>query len=396
MQAYPGLYPVAPPQSAGPEPLMTSALAPPQVLTHAGFDALLAELKRSGHRLLGPIVRDDVVVYDDIESSADLPRGWTDVQDGGHYRLQRRGDDALFGYAVSAQSWKPFLHPPEQRLWSARMRGDAVQIQPEPPPSERMAFVGARACELHAIALMDRALLGTGPGDPYYRARRAQVFIIAVNCSVAGGTCFCDSMHAGPQVTAGFDLALTELSDQSPPVFLVHSGTTAGSAVLAAVPSAPANAAQIAAEQTILAHTRASMGRKISSTNLHDLLLGNLQHPSWTEVGERCLACGNCTMVCPTCMCTSVADVSDLSGERISRSRRWDSCYTSEFSYLHGGSVRHSTAARYRQWLTHKLATWHDQYGSSGCVGCGRCITWCPVGIDLTEQVRAIAAPPAG
>ena len=84
-----------------------------------------------------------------------------------------------------------------------------------------------------------------------------------------------------------------------------------------------------------------------------------------------------------------------LYGARAERWRKWDSCFTLDFSYIHGGSVRTSAAARYRQWLSHKLATWIDQFGSSGCVGCGRCITWCPVGIDITEEVAAIRASEA-
>jgi ferredoxin len=129
------------------------------------------------------------------------------------------------------------------------------------------------------------------------------------------------------------------------------------------------------------------------------VLKANLEHPRWTEVAKRCLACTNCTLVCPTCFCSTVEDVTDLGGDQIGRERRWDSCFTLEFSYIHGGSVRRDGASRYRQWLTHKLAHWHDQFGSSGCVGCGRCISWCPVGIDITEEVAAIAAgaaAPAG
>jgi sulfhydrogenase subunit beta (sulfur reductase) len=109
-------------------------------------------------------------------------------------------------------------------------------------------------------------------------------------------------------------------------------------------------------------------------------------------VASRCLGCANCTLACPTCFCASVSDTTDLEGETAARVRRWDSCFTLDHSYIHGGSVRASLRARYRQWLTHKLASWIDQFGVSGCVGCGRCITWCPVGIDITEEVAAIRA----
>jgi ferredoxin len=130
--------------------------------------------------------------------------------------------------------------------------------------------------------------------------------------------------------------------------------------------------------------------RFLDTTDIHNLLLNNLEHPRWAEVAERCLACANCTLVCPTCFCASVEEVSDLSGDNVRRERAWDSCFTMEHSYTNTGTVRKTTASRYRQWLTHKLATWIDQFGTSGCVGCGRCITWCPVAIDLTEEVAAI------
>lgn len=369
---------------------------PPRLLTIEGLESVFTELKHRGYRLVGPTVRDGVIAYADIDSTTDLPRGWTDEQSAGRYRLRRRTDNALFGYAVGPHSWKPFLHPPVQPLWHARRAGDSVQIEPHAPPSEHLALIGVRACELRAIAVLDRALLGNGPGDPHYRARRSHAFIVALNCSVAGGTCFCASMNAGPHVSGGFDLALTELVTHEPHAFVVQAGTDAGRAVLDAVSSQSATAAQINAAHAVVEQTRTHMGRQMRSDDLHELLLNNLEHPRWDDVAQRCLSCGNCTMVCPTCFCTSVQDVSDLSGSEISRSRHWDSCFTQDFSYVHGGSVRHSTRSRYRQWITHKLATWHEQFGSSGCVGCGRCITWCPVGIDITEEVRALRDSGAG
>ena len=215
-------------------------------------------------------------------------------------------------------------------------------------------------------------------------------FIVAVNCAVAGGTCFCVSMGTGPKAEAGYDLALTELGGDDAR-FLVAVGSERGGGILAGIPQRDAGPDHVAAAEAILARTAASMGREMPSpSGVHDLLLANLEHPRWDDVAGRCLTCGNCTMVCPTCFCTSVEDSSDLAGDVAGRSRRWDSCFTMDFSFIHGGSVRASPKARYRQWMTHKLATWWDQFGTSGCVGCGRCITWCPVGIDITEEVRAI------
>ena len=365
------------------------------VVTIEGLGKMLALLKERGYRVVGPTVRDQAIVYDDIVSVADLPAGWTDEQDGGRYRLARRDDDARFGYAVGPHSWKTFLHPPVRRLWQAERKADRVHVTPEPATSERFAFIGVRACELHAIAIQDRVFLGGAHVDPHYRATRENAFIVAVNCSKAGGTCFCASMHTGPKAEAGFDLALTELFVDGDHLFLVEAATDAGHALLADLPHRAANEKEVRAAELLIARTAASMGRAMQADDLHELLLDNLEHPRWNDVAERCLTCGNCTMVCPTCFCTSVEDSSDLAGDKTSRMQRWDSCFTMDFSYIHGGSVRSTARARYRQWMTHKLATWFDQFGTSGCVGCGRCITWCPVGIDITEEVRAIRENPS-
>jgi sulfhydrogenase subunit beta (sulfur reductase) len=360
------------------------------VVTPEGLQALFDTLKRRSYRVIGPILRDGAIIYDDIASVGDLPQGWTDEQDGGHYRLHRRNDDALFGYAVGPHSWKKFLLPATQRLWSAERTEHGVAIAPEPRPTERFAFIGVRACDLNAIAIQDRVLMGGARVDPRYQERRLGAFIVALNCGVAGGTCFCVSMHTGPKTTSGYDLALTELIDEHEHRFVVDVGSEEGSAVLAELPHRSATTEELAAADTVVAHTSANMGRMMHSDDVHELLLRNLNHPRWDEVATRCLTCGNCTLVCPTCFCTTVEESSSLDGSRTSRSQRWDSCFTMDFSYIHGGSVRSTGRSRYRQWMTHKLATWWDQFGTTGCVGCGRCITWCPVGIDITEEVAAI------
>jgi ferredoxin len=225
--------------------------------------------------------------------------------------------------------------------------------------------------------------------DPHYQARREGAFIVAVNCGQAGGTCFCVSMRTGPKAQDGFDLALTELLGEQHE-FLVEVGSERGSALLATVPHRAAEQHHHDAAADAVARAAGNQGRHMKADDVPELLQANWEHPRWDDVAARCLTCGNCTMVCPTCFCTSVMDENDLSGNAAERKRRWDSCYTLNYSYIHGGSVRSSGRSRYRQWMTHKLSTWVDQFGTSGCVGCGRCITWCPVGIDITEEVRAI------
>jgi sulfhydrogenase subunit beta (sulfur reductase) len=362
------------------------------ILEQEHFQLLLDALRGRGYEVVGPSVRDNAIVYDTLTSVADLPIGYTDEQDGGTYRLKKRADDALFGYAVGPHSWKKFLHPPVIRLWQARHGGSGFQIEAENREVPKLAFIGVRSCELHAIAIQDKVFLGTRYADPVYQERRNNICIVAVNCGQAGGTCFCTSMQTGPKATTGFDLALTEVLNEDRHCFVVEVGTELGAEILQDVPHRVASSDDIALAEQIVANTAEHMGRHMDTIDIKDLLYRNLEHPRWNDVASRCLTCGNCTMVCPTCFCTTVEDVTDLSGERAERWRKWDSCYTMDFSYISGGSIRSSTRARYRQWMTHKLASWIDQFGTSGCVGCGRCITWCPVGIDITEEVRAIRA----
>jgi sulfhydrogenase subunit beta (sulfur reductase) len=357
------------------------------------LDALFGALERRGYTLVGPTVRDRAIVLEELDSTAELPAGWTDVQEGGTYRLARREDDALFGHNAGPNSWKSFLFPSELRVWTARRTAEgSLDVAEDATPPPRYAFIGVRSCDLHAIAVQDRVFLEGGYVDTDYQRRREGAFIVAVNCGQAAATCFCVSMETGPKATSGFDLALTEVIEDGSHGFVVEVGSERGAEVLAEVAHRDAEPGELQAAERAIESAAAGQTRSIDTDGIKELLYRNRENPRWDEVADRCLTCGNCTMVCPTCFCHTVEDVTDLAGEEAERTRRWDSCFTLDHSYIHGGSVHGSPKARYRQWMTHKLATWIDQFGTSGCVGCGRCIAWCPVAIDITEEAAAIRA----
>jgi sulfhydrogenase subunit beta (sulfur reductase) len=368
----------------------------PAVIAPEALDDLIAILQARGFRVLGPRIRDGAIIYDDLSAASQLPIGWTDEQQGGSYRLSRRQDAARFGYAVGPHSWKQFLFRPEVRLWRARRSpDDEMVVDEEPLEAKPMAFIGVRSCELHAIEIQDRVFMGGRHVDRDYANQREGAFLVAVNCITAGGTCFCASMGTGPKASAGYDLALTELLDGEHR-FLAEAGTERGAELLAELPQQPATAADLTVADAAIEATSSQMGRTMETDDIRNLLARNLENPRWDEVADRCLSCGNCTQVCPTCFCSSVEDTSDLTGDTAERTRVWDTCFSVDYSHIHGGSIRPSTKARYRQWMTHKLGTWIDQFGTSGCVGCGRCITWCPVAIDITEEVAAIRLTDGG
>ncbi len=363
----------------------------PILLNVAGLEALLKCLEEDGYTVAGPQERDGAIVYDTLDGIDDLPRGWVDEQDGGHYRLRREGQ-AYFSHVVGPQSWKKYLHPPQQTLWRTHeVDGDTV-IEAPPLASDTYAFIGVRGCELAAIAIQDR-VFGEGPfADPHYVARRRNAFLVAVNCGRAAATCFCTSMGTGPKAGDGFDIVLTEIATGDDAAFVAEAGSDRGRAMLDRLPGRPAQPAECRTAEAVVDATAGSIQRRMDTDGLPQLLKAHPDHPRWDDVAARCLSCANCTMVCPTCFCTTVTDTSALDGSASSREQRWDSCFTVDFSYIHGGAVRPGEKSRYRQWMTHKLATWHDQFDTSGCTGCGRCITWCPVGIDITEEAAAIRA----
>ncbi len=360
------------------------------VIDLGGLDRLIVRLGERGYRTIGPVARDGAIVHGDVGGAGDLPAGWHDVQAPGRYRLEQEGVVELFGWAVGPASWKSEFFKPEETVFRAAVTDGAVSIAVPPPPERPLAIVGARPCELAALDVLDRVLAGGEVPDDRYTARRAGSLVIAVECGRPSSTCFCTSMGTGPDAGPGYDLALTELLTGRHR-FYVQVGTEAGAELLEGVGWAPAIEEDRSARQDVVDGARAGMGRSLQTDGLAALLARNLEHPRWDEVAERCLSCGNCTLVCPTCFCSDVKDVSEVDGT-IERRRTWASCFDIDHSYLHGGAVRPTTSSRYRQWLTHKLSTWWDQFDTSGCVGCGRCIAWCPVGIDITEEAAAIRA----
>jgi len=358
------------------------------VLDLEGLQQLFDLLAKQGYSLVGPTVREEAIVYDHVRTLADLLVGWTDEQDGGSYRLKKSGDESVFNYAVGPQSWKRFLFPPLTRLWQANRKTKNTETHEEEHQARKYAFIGVRSCEIHAIAIQDKVFLKGEYSDPQYKARRESALVIAVNCSYASSNCFCASMQTGPRATFGYDLALTEVLANSSHYFLVDVGSERGASMVDAISHRTATEAEAKAADRVSEAVQIS--KVLDTTDIKGLLYRNYENPRWIEVANRCLTCGNCTLVCPTCFCNNIYEVTDLAGRHAERWRKWDSCFNVEFSYIHGGSIRPSPMSRYRQWMTHKLATWIDQFGTSGCVGCGRCITWCPVGIDLTEESRVI------
>ena len=363
----------------------------PYLAEREALETILSLLKQQDYKVVGPTIRDNAIIFDDLEELNDLPAGMTDEHEPGSYRLIKRKDKALFGYNVGPSSCKQYLFPPALTLLQTQKVEGKVTVVTSKDTVDKIALFGIKPCELAAILVQDKIFQGGEYVDSYYKAQRDKLFIVTANCTEIASSCFCASLNTGPEAQTGYDLAITELIDKHSHKFLIQAGTTAGVNLLKQIDQlSEAEEALIATAKEKLSKAGSSMKRSIDTTNLKALLLDNLNHAQWDTVAARCLACGNCTMVCPTCFCSNVHDLTSLTGAENQRMRVWDSCFSRDYSYIHGGAVRASTKSRYRQWMTHKLASWQDQFQTIGCVGCGRCIVWCPVGIDITAETRSI------
>jgi len=352
------------------------------------FTGIFKLLQQKGYTVIAPSVENKAIVYKEIEDISDLPIGWTDEQTNGKYKLKKRSDKALFGYNCSPQTWKKFFFPPKENIAYISVTPDGgFESKPYIAPFKKYAIIGMKSCEIHALAIQDKVFLNGPHKDHNYEIRRKDVFIIAANCTQAGGTCFCTSMNTGPKASFGYDLALTEVINSEQHYFVLDTGSNSGTNIIKDFNFKIAQEKEQKEANDLIEKTKNSMPKKMDTNGIKELLYKNMENVIWDDVAQRCLSCGNCTMSCPTCFCSSNENVTDLSGKNSKIEKKWDSCFNQDFSYISGGPVRSSVKSRYRQWITHKLATWFDQFGSSGCVGCGRCITWCPTGIDITEEI---------
>ncbi len=345
---------------------------------------LVSNLRSMGYTVVGPKVEDGAVCLGEIEGIADLASGVVDFQAPGRYRLEGHSE-STFSAVNGPHSAKKYLHPAWVPMLKLTDGQERLRMESVPHADKKYAFLGLRPCDLKAVEVLDRALMAPGLKDPVYTPLREASVIIVVNCGRAGENCFCASMGTGPKSDGGYDLALTELDDR-----LIVDIPDGKAKLMDGAELRPASQQDIRDELDLVQRVKDGMHKSIERQDPSDFMYEGSESPVWSEVAQRCLSCGNCTMVCPTCFCNTLQDVTDLKDGSVTRERVWDSCLSKKFTYSVGGNPRLERKARYRQFVMHKFAYWPDQFKLYGCVGCGRCITWCPVGIDISDTVNRV------
>ena len=348
------------------------------------LNGLILNLQRQGFTVVGPSLAEGVVRLKELKGAGDLASGVVDIQGPGSYVLG--GESAsVFASVNGPDSPKMYLHPGEVELSRLVDKGSGVEPVSVFRSDKKYAFFGIRPCDLRGVEVMDRTMLMPGFEDPIYSALRHDSIFIVANCTRAGENCFCASMGTGPAAESGYDVALTEL-----PQKLLYDIPERSMGLFQGIELRLATEEELHEGEEMVRRTRERMGRTISAKDPARRMYAALDSRVWEKAAERCLACANCTMVCPTCFCNTIVDRTDLRDASVSRVRVWDSCLSKDFVYSAGGNPRQDRISRYRQFVMHKFAYWPDEFGTYGCVGCGRCITWCPVGIDITDTVNGV------
>ncbi|MEW5899634.1 MAG: 4Fe-4S dicluster domain-containing protein, partial [Bacillota bacterium] len=319
--------------------------------------------------VIGPVAKEGSYVFTWIETPAEV----------------------CMEYDTTVLPPKKMFHPPLQTMFSFNGEGMTAAEEPErrqigrelwgaeglrtEVPEKRALLFAVHPCDVNSFLILDR-VYGGEFADPYYLTHRENTLVIGLNCTEVRENCFCQSFETGPDLKEGYDLLLTDLGEE----YLIETGSAEGEEILAGLELSPAPRVLLLEKEKRLDEARRSFKKHLCQEGLEKVLQEKFYDHLWEELGEKCFGCGSCTTVCPTCFCYSVVDQLDLTLRNGWRERVWDSCLLLEYAAVAlGGNFRPERSARIKQRLYHKLAYFAEQFGTVGCVGCGRCITNCIV-----------------
>ena len=283
---------------------------------------------------------------------------------------------------------KKYLHPQKENLITYnRTNGLEAKL---PEIDRKTVVLGVHPCDARAVMVYDVVFGGDMP-DPYYWNRRKNTIIVAISCTLPDENCFCMSLDdCGPTLEdKGFDLLMTDIGDS----YLIEVGSMEGSLLLQhqGIFEKATEKARADKNKTVEI-SKMKIQRKIPDVkNLPKFMEQHYDHPVWAKEAEKCVSCGSCTFVCPTCFCYHVEDITKFNLEDGNRVRMWDSCQLIDFAEVAmGENFRENREARLKWRIYHKLAYWQEQFNNLGCTGCGRCISYCIANIDMTQALAEI------
>ena len=329
-----------------------------RVIAKSAIVGFLDELLKT-HQVFAPVKREGILGFEPLSSSGEV------VLDSHNTR----------------QAPKEVFFPRSEVLFTY----EEGRVIPVTPLEEQRVVFGIRPCDARSAILLDQVFDTPDYQDPYYVNRRKNTILIGLACNSPLGTCFCTVVGGGPFSVDGLDLLWTDLDDR----YLVETVTERGEALIADRP----HFRQATQEDTNRKATIAAQARQMVSgpnvQGIREKLDGMYDDPFWDELHQKCLGCGVCSYLCPTCHCFDIVDEgTDARGRRV---RNWDTCQFALFTHhASGHNPRRSGKERMRQRVMHKFNYFVENFGEIACVGCGRCVRECPVNMDIRVVIEAI------
>ena len=313
------------------------------------------------YELIAPVKRDNLVVFDRVDSAGEV----------------------LFNYSNTVKSAKELLLPQSETLFTYNSMDHSASIETHFNDAAPKLLFGVRPCDAKSFLLLDKVFDGERYKDAYYLNRRANTLVVTIGCVQPRTTCFCTSVNGGPFSEDGSDLMLIDIGD----AYVVKVTSDRGAGLLEGAELEDAGEDDLASMKRVIQDAEASMSPKLAIEGRQENLESIFDDPIWGPLTEKCLGCGVCTYLCPTCHCFDIIDEArDSQGERI---RLWDSCQFSQFTLQASGfNPRLTNKERLRQRVMHKFSYFPKNYGLTGCVGCGRCIQECPVNLDIRDVLN--------
>lgn len=363
------------------------------ILSKKQLKQLFALLKQEAFSLIGPVVKDGVISYEEVPVLEELASSVQDKQSPAFYSLKKTNKPYFFSYANGFSSLKKFFFPAQRELFSLkRDKNKRFNIFYPDKPNKKLAFFGIKPCDLAALVVQDKIFMEGDYQDIYYQNLRKNSFIVVANCTHPSENCFCTSFNTGPAVKnkESLDISLTEILEADKHYFIAEAFSERAREYFRKLKVPLAKEKDKKMFNKTIEKSARKIKKRVNEEEIKKFFPLSYENYYWREIGKRCLGCGNCTLVCPSCFCSTVLEKSNIGATEAERVKVWDSCFNVEFSYIHPAAVRKNIYSRYRQWLMHKFFNWYKQFKTSGCVGCGRCISWCPVGIDVRDEVNNI------